>query len=111
MKLSNRIFKLVDNQDGLAASETKMIFAPNNSPYTATYTGDNVVLGNVMVTDINKEIHMVYHALTTSNELVAGKANVSLNLNRFGKIEMILDWCWLTGDLSSGRSTWIEITT
>lgn len=51
---------------------------------------------------------MLYQSLTTDNELVAGRAQVSLSENESGKLVMQLNWQWLTGSLSNGVSLWHE---
>jgi hypothetical protein len=109
VNLSNKTFKLIENKDGLAASNTIMAFNGNNSPYIATYTGINVQYGNVMVTTGNNGVNMIYHAFTSDNELVAGKASVYLSQGVSNKLNMKLHWQWLTGDLSAGISHWVEL--
>lgn len=109
MNLSNKVFELVDNKDGLAASKTKMVFGTGNLPYKGTYTGENVEFGNVIVSSNNNEMNMLYHALTVDGELVAGKALVHLSVEVSNKLKMQLNWQWLTGDLSSGTSYWLEV--
>lgn len=111
MNLSNKVFELVDNKDGLAGNKTKMVFDSASNPYKATYTGENIQCGNVLVTSNNKEMNMIYHALTGHGELVAGKAIVHLSVGGSNKLKMELNWQWLTGDLSSGTSQWVEINT
>lgn len=111
MNLKNKIFDLIENQDGLAESHTRMIFNGNSLPFQATYSGPNVSNGHVLVSsDANNNLNMVYHALVNDGSLVAGKADIS-----FSTIENILtmklNWQWLTGDLSSGVSMWKEQTT
>jgi hypothetical protein len=109
--LSNKIFRLIDNLDGLASDETRMIFSGNSVPFIATYSGDNILYGNVVVTSHDDETKMLYHAVSTSNELVAGEADVHLSINKSNKLNMTLNWSWLTGDLSSGISEWVEVDT
>lgn len=109
MDISNRVFELVQNESGLAANATRMTFSEHSAPYIATYTGANVLFGSVIVTSNNDETRMLYHALSADNELVAGEANVQLSLNEFNKLDMTLHWRWLTGDLSSGISEWVEV--
>ena len=108
MNLKNKIFELIENQEGLADSQTRMIFNGNSLPFQATYSGPNVSNGQVLVsTNVNNDLSMVYHALASDGSLVAGKADIS-----FATIEntltMELNWQWLTGDLSSGVSRWRE---
>lgn len=107
MDLSNKTFELVDNAEGLAASETQISFSGSNTPFRGTYQGPNIVHGQVLVSDVGGRCQMLYHALTNSGELVAGKANVSFSGEE--PLRMQLNWRWLTGDLSSGISNWIEV--
>ncbi len=109
MDLSNKVFELIENEDGLAASKTKMVFDNSISPYRATYSGDNVHYGNAIVSASSNEISMLYQALTKEGELVAGKAKVYLTSPDSQLLKMQLHWQWLTGDMSSGISHWCEI--
>ncbi len=109
MDLSIRTFELVENADGLAASETRISFAAGSIPFRGTYQGPNIIFGQVLVSEVDGTFRMLYHALTASGELVAGKADVSF----LGQepLRMQLNWQWLAGDLSSGTSNWIEVHT
>jgi len=109
MELSNKTFELIENQNGLADSSTRMIFNKNSAPYEATYSGPNVSNGHVLAFKVNDSFNMVYHALTQQGELVAGKAQVQLVRKDLGNLEMQLNWQWLTGELSSGISRWEEV--
>ena len=86
-----------------------MIFNAGSSPYKATYTGDNIEFGHVIVAINKSAINMLYHAQTKDGELVAGTALVSLIEDDANRLKMTLNWQWLTGDLSSGTSYWKEI--
>lgn len=107
MDLSKRTFELIENANGLAASETRISFAAGSSPFRGTYQGPNIIYGQVMVSDVDGTSRMLYHALTASGELVAGKADVFFSDQ--APLRMQLNWQWLTGDLSSGTSNWIEV--
>lgn len=107
MDLSKRTFELVENNDGLAANETRISFAAGSEPFSGTYQGSNIVHGQVLVSNADGTSRMLYHALTISGDLVAGKAEVSFSGNE--PLRMQLNWQWLTGDLSSGTSNWIEV--
>lgn len=107
MDLSRRTFELVENTDGLAASTTRISFETGTGPFRGTYKGPNIAHGQVLVSDADGELRMLYHALTISDELVAGQADVSISEQ--DPLRMQLKWQWLTGDLSSGVSNWIEV--
>lgn len=109
MNLSNKVFELINNEDGLAASKTKMVFDNGVRPNRAIYSGENVLYGNAIVSSNSNDISMLYQALTNEGELVAGKAKVNITISDFKLLKMELHWQWLTGDLSSGISHWREI--
>ena len=52
---------------------------------------------------------MLYHCITSSNELKAGKANAQVLTNSDGRIELHLkwEWEWLTSE-ESGESVYVE---
>jgi len=50
---------------------------------------------------------MLYHCITTSNELKAGKATAQLTTNSDGRIELHLQWEWLTSE-GAGKSVYVE---
>jgi len=110
MSLNNKIFELVENQAGLAAGSTRMVFNDATAPFEATYSGPNVSNGHVLVYKANNKLNMVYHALAAHGELVAGKAVVQLSGEDAQNFEMQLNWQWLTGDLSSGISKWMQVS-
>lgn len=110
MDLSNKWFELVENSDGHASAKTIMKFSEQSNPFTGTYTGPNNVYGQVIVRTSKTDVtEMLYQSLTTDNELVAGKAILTLSENDNGKLIMQLNWQWLTGSLSSGISIWHEV--
>lgn len=110
MNLSNKNFELVENSDGHASAKTIMKFSEQINPFIGTYTGPNNVYGQVIVrTSKDSLIEMLYQSLTTEDELVAGKAIITLSENESGKLLMQLNWQWLTGSLSSDVSIWHEI--
>lgn len=100
---------MIENADGLAGDKTRMIFDDGTSPYRAIYTGENIEYGNVIVTTNKNTLNMLYQALTTEGDLVAGKAQVNISAISSTSLEMELQWQWLTGDLSSGISRWKEV--
>ncbi len=109
MKLSNRKFKLIENQQGLASGDTIMVFDSTGLPYRAVYNGPNIEYGHALVSFEDEKLTMLYHSVSRKGELSSGKATITLSQNNSSNIEMQLDWQWLTGDLSNGISTWREI--
>jgi hypothetical protein len=56
---------------------------------------------------IGTDTTMLYHCVTTSGELKAGQASARFTTEADRRHWMKLDWQWLTGDRTSGRSEWI----
>ena len=111
MNLSNKHFELVENSDGHASAKTIMKFSGHAEPFLGTYIGPNTVHGQVIVrTSATGITEMLYHALTSDGELVAGRAQVTLREEDNQPAVMQLNWQWLTGSLKSGISIWHEIT-
>ena len=98
-------FELIENQAGHAADTTLMVFKQSSSPFSATYTGPNVQLGQVIVSGEN----MLYHAVDKAGQLSAGQAKIEMGENEEGSQTMTLDWQWLTGDQSGGISRWRRV--
>ena len=110
MDLSNKWFELVENSDGHASAKTIMKFSEQSDPFIGTYSGPNTRHGQVIVrTSKDGLTEMLYQSLTTDDELVAGKAKVTLSEDKSEKLVMQLNWQWLTGSLNSGVSIWHEI--
>jgi hypothetical protein len=109
LALENRTFELYENEHGHASGNTVMVFGSASEPQTGTYTGPNVMYGQVIVVPGSSTGVMLYHALTMDGDLVAGRATVSVQEHAGNPAEMRLDWQWLTGDQSSGTSVWREV--
>ena len=92
-------FVLVENAAGHVTGSTLMSFSEDD-PLTAHFSGPNVVVGQVLVNAPTAGTRMLYQALTSDGELVAGEAEVLLTDPEV----MLLNWRWLTGDRSGGQS-------
>ena len=105
-QLRNSRFQLIENPGGHVSGNTVMRFGDSTDPCIATYSGPNIVFGQVIVS----EDKMIYHALDTNGQLSAGKATVRLErADNNAAVEMVLDWQWLTGDRSQGVSRWKKL--
>jgi len=57
----------------------------------------------------NNQIELLFQCLTEENELKVGESKGVISENKNGKMELKFDWNWLNGDLSGGKSEYIEI--
>ena len=111
MNLSNKHFELIENSDGHASAKTIMKFSEHAEPFLGMYIGPNTVHGHVIVrTSPTGMTEMLYQALTSDGDLIAGRAQVSLREEDSQPTVMQLNWQWLTGSRKSGISIWQEIT-
>ena len=103
--LQSRVFELVENKGGHAASTTTIRFSNVPEPCTAIYSGPNISFGQAIV----KDGEMLYQAIELDGTLRAGRAKIAIKATDGNPREMHLHWSWLTGEKSSGVSVWQEI--
>jgi hypothetical protein len=111
MTLTGSTFRAVANStNGTLNTDTTMTFvSEDESSILGVYRGGTIRTGNVVATRKSPStIEMLYHCVTTSGELKAGRAMGSFARNADGRLCMHLDWQWLTGDQSKGASEWIR---
>ena len=108
INLNNKTFILLENsENGEVNSETCFQYKQKGTLVTADYSGGTVIKGSLVGQLIASELLMLYHCVTTSNELKAGKATAQLTTNSEGRIELHLQWEWLTSE-GAGKSVYVE---
>ena len=111
MKLTGLTFQALSNSShGTINTNTTMTFVSDDeSDIIATYHGGTIKTGNVVGRWIDPgTMEMLYHCITVTGELKAGRALASFHRDAGALLHMHLDWQWLTGDQSTGSSQWIE---
>lgn len=112
ISLDNRIFVPVENtENGVVSGNTRFHFWQQGIVFYADYFGGDVREGHI-IGQFNKheEGEMLYHCLTTDRELKAGKAIAQFILLDDGRVTMDLDWRWISGGESHGKSRYEEVT-
>ena len=108
INLNNKTFVLLENsENGEVNSETQFDYKQEGTLVTANYSGGTVLKGSIIGQLIAAELLMLYHCITSSNELKAGKAIAQVSTNSDGRIELHLKWEWLTSE-ESGESVYVE---
>lgn len=109
MNLSGMTFRAIANpENGSLNSETEMRFTSDDGIVIGSYGGGTIAAGHVLGKHVGEsELEMLYQGATTSGEIAAGKAHARFALDEEDRMRMYLDWQWLTGDQSEGRSEWI----
>ncbi len=108
INLNNKTFILLENsKNGEVNSETRFHYKQEGTLVTADYSGGTVIKGSLIGQFLASELVVLYHCITTSNELKAGKATAQVFSNSEGRIELHLQWEWLTSG-GAGKSVYIE---
>lgn len=111
MKLTGMIFQALSNSSqGTINTNTTMTFVSDDeSEILGNYHGGTIKTGNVVGRWIDAfTMEMLYHCITVTGELKAGRALASFSRDSDGLMHMHLDWQWLMGDQSKGTSQWVE---
>ena len=109
MNLVGKTFRVLTNSaNGTITPATTMTFVSEDGPLLGVYSGGTVDRGGVIARRTGElTVEMLYHCLTVSGELKAGRALGRFEADANGQLFMHLDWQWLTGDQSAGQSDWI----
>ena len=112
MNLAGTTFRVVSNsKHGSVNTQTEMRFTSDDGIVIGNYGGGSVVTGQVLGKRAgDSEMEMLYHSVSTSGEMQAGKAHARFALDEEGRMHMYLDWQWLSGDGSRGQSEWVLVT-
>lgn len=106
---NNKTFLLVDNSDhGTVNNDTVFRYQQKNAIITATYDGGSIKYGKILAKQVNTRLEMLYHCVTTQNELKAGKAVADISFSPNNKIILRLQWEWLNNNKEKGTSTYLE---
>lgn len=111
MKLSGLTFQaLANSSHGTINTNTTMTFSSDDeSEILGNYYGGTIKTGNVVGRWIDQAtMDMLYHCITVTGELKAGRALANFSRDSSGLLQMHLDWQWLTGDRSKGTSQWVQ---
>ena len=111
MNLAGTTFRAVANsKNGSLNTETEMRFTSDDGIVLGNYSGGTIVAGHVLGKRVGEsEMEMLYHGAAISGEVQAGKAHARFALDKANQMRMYLDWQWLTGDQSKGRSEWLLV--
>ena len=108
VNFEGKTFQLVNNSNhGTSEVETRFFYSQIGSIVTAEFAGGSVVKGFIMANYRPGFLDMVYQLITTDNELKLGKALAKIQMEG-NKIQLDLDWEWLTGSDIAGTSTYLE---
>jgi hypothetical protein len=111
MNLTGMTFQaLANSSHGTLNTDTTMMFVSDDaSEILGSYQGGTIKTGHVVGRWHDPStIEMLYHCITVTGELQAGRALASFSRDSGGPMHMHVDWQWLTGDQHTGTSQWVE---
>ncbi len=98
------------NESGLSSDETIFHYFQNGTIITGNYKGGRIKEGLIIGKQTeDSKIQLLYQCLTVAGELKAGESTGTISETPSGKLKLEFDWNWLNGDLSGGKSEYIEI--
>ncbi|HAA15613.1 MAG TPA: hypothetical protein DCE41_29450 [Cytophagales bacterium] len=110
MDLNDRRFVTIENNSGLSSDETVFHYFQNGDIITGRYQGGAILEGNLVGKQVDgSKIQLLFQCLTQDRELKVGESTGTISRNPAGKLQLKFDWRWLNGDLSGGKSEYIEI--
>ena len=104
-------FTPVENsENGETTSETIFNYEQIGTLLTATYSGGNIISGNLIgLVDEHGNIDMRYHQVNSSGKLMTGICHSKPELLPNGKIRLHENWEWTSGDKTTGKSILEEV--
>ena len=111
INLDGRQFSPVNNtKNGRVTSNSIFTYSQIGEQFCAVYPGEGFTDGHIIGKFTGVGIaELVYHCRGPKGELEVGTANATLNIDKFGLINIYMDWQWLNLDQSSGQSHYLEV--
>ncbi|MBW1294778.1 hypothetical protein GBO31_04620 [Aquimarina litoralis] len=109
MNLNDKKFVTTENKSGISSNETIFHYFQDGSIITGSYMGGSIQKGSIVGKQTSdSEIELLYQCITTEGELKAGESKGIISKTPHGKLKLTFNWNWLNGDLSGGKSEYIE---
>lgn len=111
MNYNDKRFRPVSNTENAeTSSETIFYYKQEGNILTCEYTGGQIIKGQLIaIVADNGHIDMRYHQINNKGELMTGICKSKPEILPNGKIRLIENWQWTSGDYSRGQSILEEI--
>jgi hypothetical protein len=108
---NNKVFKSICNTlNGEVGLETTFYYKQKGNIVTATYSGGNILQGNLIaLVNNNGVLNMHYHHINNQQQIMTGICISTPELMPNNKIRLSEKWQWTNGDKSSGESIIEEV--
>lgn len=100
----------MNSKNGEVSDQTVFLYHQNGNILWAEYSGGDILKGSLIgsVSD-NGEIDFVYHHMNQEMQVKTGKCHSMPTVQENGKIELLEQWEWTSGDFSKGESLLVEV--
>lgn len=110
MDLNDKKFITIENEKGLSTNDTIFHYFQIGNLITGKYKGGAIQEGFIVGKQLdNNKIELLFQCLTKEGELKAGESKGVVSVTKDNKLKLQFDWNWLCGDLSGGKSEYLEI--
>ena len=111
MNYQNKKFRAVVNSaNGEVNSDMVFHYFQKGDILTCNYHGEKIQAGHLIgIVDQKGCIEMRYHQINSSGELVTGICRSTPEVMENGKIRLLEEWQWTSGDQSKGHSILEEL--
>lgn len=100
----------MNSENGEVSEQTLLLYHQNGSLLWAEYSGGDILKGSLIgsVSD-NGELDFVYHHMNRDMMIKTGKCHSVPTVMENGKIKLLEQWEWTSGDFSKGESLLVEV--
>ncbi|MFY0631765.1 MAG: n-acetylglutamate synthase [Flavobacteriaceae bacterium] len=111
MNYNNKKFRAIFNSNnGEVSSELIFHYLQTGSILTCEYQGKQILKGHLIgLVDENGIIEMSYHQVNKNGELMTGICTSKPEILANGKVRLLEEWQWTSGDKSKGNSILEEL--
>lgn len=109
--IDGRTFRSFSNtENGEVNADTLFYYQQDGDIISAEYHGGAIKKGHLVGKQLETgQVQFVYHHINDQGELLAGKCISTPELTANGKLRLVEEWQWMTGDRSEGKSEIVEI--
>ncbi|MBC5992676.1 hypothetical protein H8S84_07505 [Pontibacter sp. SD6] len=108
--LHGRKFVSTGNEKGLSNEDTIFHYFQDGQVITGKYKGGAIAEGFLVGKQTaDDELELLFHCITTGNELRAGQSKGKITAATNGQLYLSFNWNWLNGDNSGGLSFYKEV--
>jgi|SRR5688500_3046980 len=109
---NDRTFRSVSNSEtGEAGAETLFHYRQDGPIVWAEYRGGQIVRGQLIaICDDEGRLDMRYQHINTKGELMTGVCTSTPEVLPNGRIRLLEEWRWTSGNMSAGASVVEEVS-